>query len=53
MAGKSKTSPRGRDASTGQFTTVKEAREHKRTHTVEQVPKPGRGDTGRSKKSDG
>lgn len=44
----------GRDARTGELTTVKEAREHPKTHVVEHMPKPGRGDTGRgggSKKS--
>lgn len=41
----SKTSPRGRDARTGEFTTVKEARENPKTHVVERVPKPGYGDT--------
>ena len=41
----SRTTPRGRDAKDGQFTTVKEAREHPRTHVVERVPKPGYGDT--------
>lgn len=41
----SKTTLRGRDARDGQFTTVKEAREHKQTHVVERVPKPGYGDT--------
>lgn len=40
-----KTSLRGRDAKTGKFTTVKKAREHKNTHVVERVPKPGYGDT--------
>ena len=41
----SKTTLRGRDAKTGEFTTVKEAREKKNTHIVERVPKPGYGDT--------
>ena len=41
----SKTTLRGRDAETGEFTTVKEAREHPKTHVVERVPKPGYGDT--------
>jgi hypothetical protein len=41
----SKTSLRGRDAETGEFTTVKEARDNPKTHTVERVPKPGYGDT--------
>ena len=42
---KTETSPRGRDARTGHFTTVKKAREHASTHVVERVPKPGYGDT--------
>jgi len=45
MSKESKTSPRGRDARTGEFTTVKEARQHPNTHVVERVPKPGYGDT--------
>lgn len=45
MAKESKTTTRGRDADSGQFTTVKEAREHPKTHVVERVPKPGYGDT--------
>jgi hypothetical protein len=44
-SGGSKTTLRGRDARDGQFTTVKQAREHKSTHVVERVPKPGYGDT--------
>ena len=39
------TLPRGRDARTGQFTTVEEAQQHPSTHVVERVPKPGYGDT--------
>jgi len=53
MSNKSKTTLRGRDAGTGEFTTVEEARKHPRTHIVERVPKPGYGDTedkGNSKK---
>jgi hypothetical protein len=45
MAKESKTSLKGRDADTGKFTAVKEAREHPKTHVVERVPKPGHGDT--------
>jgi hypothetical protein len=41
----SKTTPRGRNAKTGKFTTVKVAKEHPVTHEVERVPKPGYGDT--------
>ena len=40
-----KTSLRGRDAKTGEFLTVKEARQRPNTTTVERVPKPGYGDT--------
>ena len=39
------TSPRGRDAKSGVFTTVKEAQRHPSTHVVERVPKTGYGDT--------
>jgi hypothetical protein len=49
MAKEPRTTPRGRDAETGKFTTVKEAREQPRTHVVERVPKPGYGDTKKSK----
>jgi hypothetical protein len=45
MSKESKTSLRGRDAKTGEFTTVKEARKHPNDHVVERVPKPGHGDT--------
>ncbi len=41
----SRTTPHGRDARDGRFTTVKEARQHPSTHVVERVPKPGYGDT--------
>lgn len=41
----SKTTLRGRDAKTGEFTTVKKARRYPDTHIVERVPKPGYGDT--------
>ena len=40
-----RTTPRGRDARTGEFTTVEKARERPNTHVVERVPKPGYGDT--------
>ena len=40
-----KTTLRGRDAKTGEFTTVEEARRHPNDHVVERVPKPGYGDT--------
>ena len=42
------TLPRGRDARTGQFTTVEEAQQHPSTHVVERVPKPGYGDRKRN-----
>ena len=45
MAKAPRTSPRGRDAKTGLFTTVKEAKKYPSTHLVERVPKPGYGDT--------
>lgn len=35
---------RGRDASTGEFIPVKEARQRPNTTTVERVPKPGYGE---------
>ncbi len=45
MSKESKTTTRGRDARTGEFTTVEEARRQRSTHVVERVPKPGYGDT--------
>ena len=45
MAKDSKTTNKGRDAESGRFTTVKEARENPKTHVVERVPKAGYGDT--------
>jgi hypothetical protein len=50
MGRDSKTSQRGRDARTGEFTTVEKARNHPNTHVVERVPKPGHGDTKKEKK---
>jgi hypothetical protein len=41
----SKTTLKGRDARTGQFIPVAEARQRPSTTTVERVPKPGYGDT--------
>jgi len=41
---KSKTTLRGRNAKTGEFTTVEKARKKPSTHVVERVPKPGYGD---------
>lgn len=40
MAKKGDTFKIGRDAGDGRFTTVKEAREKPKTHTVETMPKP-------------
>lgn len=45
----SKTTTHGRNAETGRFTTVEEARRRPSTHVVERVPKPGHGDTKKSK----
>jgi hypothetical protein len=45
MSNGPRTTLHGRDAKTGQFATVKEARQHPSTHVVERVPKPGFGDT--------
>ena len=45
MSNTTKTTPRGRDARTGEFTTVEKARHNPDTHIVERVPKPGHGDT--------
>ena len=50
MAGKPKTSLKGRDAKTGAFIPVEQARKHPATTVVERVPLPGRGDTGSGKK---
>ncbi len=35
----------GRNAETGKLVPVDYAREHPKTHVVEHMPKPGRGDT--------
>ena len=45
MSKESKTFLVGRNAKTGQLTTVAQARRHPNTHVVERMPKPGRGDT--------
>jgi len=45
-----KTTLRGRNANSGRFTTVPKARNNKRTHIVERVPKPGHGHTKHKKK---
>jgi len=42
---KSKTFPIGRDAKTGQFIPVEEAKGRPSTTTVERMPKAGHGDT--------
>ncbi len=47
---KSKTFPLGRDSKTGEFKPVSYAKRHPGTATVERVPKPGYGDTGRGKR---
>lgn len=49
-SGGSKTFPLGRDARTGQFIPVEQAKRRPATTTVERVPKPGHGDTGRGKR---
>lgn len=49
--GRSKSTLHGRNASTGQFTTVQKARQQSGSHTVERVPKPGRGDAKSDAKS--
>ncbi len=46
----SKTFPLGRDSRTGEFIPVREAERRPNSTTVERIPKPGRGDTGRSSK---
>lgn len=45
MARESKTFPIGRNADTGRLTTAEYARAHPKTHVIERMPKPGRGDT--------
>ncbi len=50
MADKPKTSLKGRDAKTGEFIPVEQARKRPATTVVERVPLPGRGDTGGPKK---
>lgn len=45
MANQPKTTPRGRDADSGQFRTVEWAKRHPREGIVERVPTPGNGDT--------
>jgi hypothetical protein len=45
MSKSSKTFPIGRDAKTGEFIPVKEAKARPSTNTVERMPKAGHGDT--------
>jgi hypothetical protein len=45
-----KTFPIGRDTETGRLTTVRKAKASPTRHTVESMPKKGRGDTGRRKR---
>jgi hypothetical protein len=47
LAKESKSFPIGRNAKTGRLTTVEKARDKPAIHTVERMPKPGRGDTKR------
>jgi hypothetical protein len=47
MSKESKTFPIGRDAKSGEFIPVKEAKSRPSTTTLERMPKPGRGDTKR------
>lgn len=41
--GSGNTSPRGRDAETGRFIPVEQARNNPKHAVVERVPKPGKG----------
>ena len=50
MSKDSKTTTKGRDAGSGRFIPVEQARRNPSTSVVERVPKPGRGDTGSGKK---
>lgn len=45
MSKESKTFRVGRNANTGELTTVAKARRYPTTHIVERMPKKGRGDT--------
>lgn len=45
MAKGSKTFPIGRNANTGKLVPVAVAKAKPKTHVVERMPKPGRGDT--------
>jgi len=50
MSKESKTTPRGRDSTSGKFIPIEEARRRPHTTEVERIPKPGYGITDRSKK---
>lgn len=50
MSKDNKTVTRGRDAKTGHFIPVEQARRNRDTSVVERVPKPGHGDTGGKKR---
>jgi hypothetical protein len=41
---------RGRDSGSGQFIPVDEAKKNPKKSTVEVMPKPGKGDTGKKSK---
>lgn len=41
---------RGRDSGSGQFIPVQEAKKNPKTTTIETIPPPGKGDTGKKKK---
>ena len=45
MSNNRKTFDIGRNAKTGQFTTVRQAERRSATHVVERMPKPGYGDS--------
>lgn len=45
MGNKRKTFDIGRDAETGKFVTVEEAKKDPKGTTIERIPKAGRGDT--------
>ena len=47
MSKPSRSTLHGRDARTGHFTSVEEARRQPNNHTVERVPKPGLGESGK------
>jgi hypothetical protein len=45
MVRETKSFPIGRNAKTGRLTSVEYAQRHPKTHVVERMPKPGRGDS--------